>query len=120
MTKMTTKILAWETAPINAMLQWMMLAPVPIPRQIRRQPKQTHDPNQVTPFEPSSIICSAHVINEESKPSQQSSSWFSRWWNKEGPIKATLGEESSFVYDKELKRWVNKKVGVDYRCLVSL
>lgn len=48
------------------------------------------------------------------KPSQQSSGWFSRWWNKEGssgPVKATLGEESSFVYDKELKRWVNKKAG---------
>jgi len=50
------------------------------------------------------------------KSSQQSSSWFSRWWNREGssgPIKATLGEESSFVYDKELKRWVNKKAGVE-------
>ncbi|KAH9997260.1 Sec23-binding domain of Sec16-domain-containing protein [Russula vinacea] len=48
----------------------------------------------------------------EAKPNQQSSSWFSRWWNKEGsngPIKATLGEESSFVYDKDLKRWVNRK-----------
>lgn len=53
------------------------------------------------------------------KPIQQSSSsssWFSRWWNKEGsggPVKATLGEESSFVYDKELKRWVNKKAGAE-------
>jgi len=50
---------------------------------------------------------------EGQKPSQQSSGWFSRWWNREGssgPIKATLGENSSFVYDKELKRWVNKKV----------
>ncbi|KAH9063420.1 Sec23-binding domain of Sec16-domain-containing protein [Lactarius vividus] len=47
---------------------------------------------------------------------QQSSGWFSRWWNKEGsggPVKATLGEESSFVYDKELKRWVNKKAGAE-------
>ncbi|KAI0273647.1 Sec23-binding domain of Sec16-domain-containing protein [Gloeopeniophorella convolvens] len=50
------------------------------------------------------------------RPTQQSSSWFSRWWSKEGsggPVKATLGEESSFVYDAELKRWVNKKAGVD-------
>lgn len=117
MTKMTTKILAWETAPINAKLQLVILAPVPIRRQIRRQLKPTYDPNQVTLPEPSLIICSAHAIVEESKPSQQSSGWFSRWWSKEGPIKATLGEESSFVYDKELKRWVNKKVGVDYRCL---
>jgi hypothetical protein len=60
------------------------------------------------------IIRLAHLIVEESKPSQQSPGWFSRWWKKEGssaPVKATLGEESSFVYDKELKRWVNKKVG---------
>ncbi|KAH8821423.1 Sec23-binding domain of Sec16-domain-containing protein [Xylogone sp. PMI_703] len=27
------------------------------------------------------------------------------------PIKAKLGEESSFVYDPDLKRWVNKKAG---------
>jgi COPII coat assembly protein SEC16 len=61
-----------------------------------------------------SLIRCAHPVVEESKPSQQPASWFSRWWNKEGskgPVKATLGEESSFVYDKELKRWVNKKVG---------
>ena len=62
-----------------------------------------------------SLIRCAHPVVEESKPSQQSTSWLSRWWNKEGskgPVKATLGEESSFVYDKELKRWVNKKVGL--------
>ena len=29
------------------------------------------------------------------------------------PIKAKLGEESSFYYDKELKKWVNKKAGPD-------
>jgi hypothetical protein len=59
------------------------------------------------------IVRSTHLNTEEPKPNQQSSSWFSRWWNKEGssgPVKATLGEESSFVYDKELKRWVNRKV----------
>ncbi|THH16347.1 hypothetical protein EW146_g4280 [Bondarzewia mesenterica] len=35
-------------------------------------------------------------------------SWFSRWWKGgegNGPVKATLGEENSFYYDKELKRW---------------
>ncbi len=62
----------------------------------------------------SSVVHPTHLDIEELKPNQQSSSWFSRWWNKEGssngPVKATLGEESSFVYDKELKRWVNKKV----------
>jgi hypothetical protein len=29
------------------------------------------------------------------------------------PIKAKLGEESSFVYDPDLKRWVNKKAGAE-------
>jgi hypothetical protein len=29
------------------------------------------------------------------------------------PIRAKLGEASSFVYDPELKRWVNKKSGAD-------
>lgn len=29
------------------------------------------------------------------------------------PIKAKLGEESSFVYDPELKRWINKKAGAE-------
>lgn len=48
------------------------------------------------------------------------SGWFGGWFKRssaepaEGkpgkPIKAKLGEESSFVYDNELKRWVNKKV----------
>lgn len=45
--------------------------------------------------------------------------WFGGWFGgkKEqsigpGPIKAKLGEESSFYYDKELKKWVNKKVSV--------
>ncbi|KAK0459755.1 Sec23-binding domain of Sec16-domain-containing protein, partial [Desarmillaria tabescens] len=42
-----------------------------------------------------------------------SGSWFGRWWKRgesSGPVKASLGEETSFYYDKELKRWVNKKV----------
>ncbi|KAG6814357.1 hypothetical protein H0H92_010943 [Tricholoma furcatifolium] len=46
---------------------------------------------------------------------QQQSGWFSRWWKKgdapPGPVKASLGEESAFYYDKDLKRWVNKKAG---------
>lgn len=29
------------------------------------------------------------------------------------PIRAKLGEENSFYYDKELKKWVNKKAGAD-------
>lgn len=42
--------------------------------------------------------------------------WFGGWFgkkdpNQQGPIKAKLGEESTFVYDPDLKRWVNKKAG---------
>ncbi|PKS10738.1 hypothetical protein jhhlp_002495 [Lomentospora prolificans] len=40
---------------------------------------------------------------KEAMPTEQS--------NK--PIRANLGEQSSFVYDPELKRWVNKKAGAE-------
>ncbi|KGO67346.1 COPII coat assembly protein, Sec16 [Penicillium expansum] len=54
------------------------------------------------------------------KDAQQSGKkgWFGGWFGgakKEennsggGPIRAKLGEESSFYYDKDLKKWVNKK-----------
>ncbi|KAL4265213.1 Protein transport protein sec16 [Pleurotus pulmonarius] len=48
----------------------------------------------------------------------QTGSWFSlsRLWKKSdapGPIKANLGEETSFYYDPETKRWVNKKAGAE-------
>ncbi|KAI5289740.1 vesicle coat component [Ascosphaera aggregata] len=46
----------------------------------------------------------------------QKKSWFSGWFGKKNNdehgttvVRAKLGEESSFYYDKELKRWVNKK-----------
>ena len=44
--------------------------------------------------------------------------WLSGWFKKDaaaspGPIKAKLGEENSFYYDPELKKWVNKKAGAD-------
>ncbi|KAF2280495.1 uncharacterized protein EI97DRAFT_430204 [Westerdykella ornata] len=43
--------------------------------------------------------------------------WFGSWFKKDpnaspGPIKAKLGEENSFYYDPDLKKWVNKKAGV--------
>ncbi|KAI2484983.1 COPII coat assembly protein sec16 [Pyrenophora tritici-repentis] len=42
--------------------------------------------------------------------------WLSGWFKKDpnagpGPIKAKLGEENSFYFDPELKKWVNKKGG---------
>ena len=45
--------------------------------------------------------------------------WFGGWFGKKdpnagpGPIKAKLGEESSFYYDPDLKKWINKKGGTD-------
>ncbi|KZF21402.1 hypothetical protein L228DRAFT_262424 [Xylona heveae TC161] len=53
----------------------------------------------------------------DSKP-QEKKGWFGSWFSKGGssnesggPIKAKLGEESSFYYDPDLKKWVNKKAG---------
>ncbi|KAF8522284.1 Sec23-binding domain of Sec16-domain-containing protein [Hysterangium stoloniferum] len=57
------------------------------------------------------------TIGITSESQQQSTSWLGRWWPRASsstspaPIKANLGEETSFYYDKELKRWVNKKAG---------
>ncbi|KAI9864649.1 MAG: vesicle coat component [Trichoglossum hirsutum] len=48
---------------------------------------------------------------------EKKSGWFGGWFGKKdsnalaGPIRAKLGEESSFYYDPEQKRWVNKKAG---------
>ncbi|KAL7421721.1 hypothetical protein Q5752_003492 [Cryptotrichosporon argae] len=47
------------------------------------------------------------------KLEQKPSGWLRGWWGKKegegsGPIRAKLGEESSMVYDPELKRWVVK------------
>lgn len=42
---------------------------------------------------------------------QPKSGWFGGWFKKgesSGPIRAKLGEESSMVYDENLKRWVTK------------
>ncbi|ORY64607.1 hypothetical protein BCR35DRAFT_270464 [Leucosporidium creatinivorum] len=46
----------------------------------------------------------------------QSKSWLGGWFKREaspvnngpGPVKAKLGEETSFVYDADLKKWVMK------------
>ncbi|KAF8212186.1 Sec23-binding domain of Sec16-domain-containing protein [Mycena galopus ATCC 62051] len=58
----------------------------------------------------------------EAKPApaaSSSGSWIGRWWKRSdtpaspGPVKANLGEETSFYFDKDLKRWVNKKGGAE-------
>ncbi|KAJ5822684.1 hypothetical protein N7447_005024 [Penicillium robsamsonii] len=63
----------------------------------------------------------AKAAEEDAKKGAQQSGkkgWFGGWFGgpkKEennsggGPIRAKLGEESSFYYDKDLKKWVNKK-----------
>ncbi|KAJ5972887.1 uncharacterized protein N7479_002805 [Penicillium vulpinum] len=63
----------------------------------------------------------AKAAEEDAKKDAQQSGkkgWFGGWFggakkeeNKSGggPIRAKLGEESSFYYDKDLKKWVNKK-----------
>ncbi|PLB49400.1 hypothetical protein P170DRAFT_436981 [Aspergillus steynii IBT 23096] len=55
------------------------------------------------------------------KPAPAKKSWFGGWFGGKkdeniggqaqgpGPIRAKLGEENSFYYDKDLKKWVNKK-----------
>ncbi|CAL5868566.1 uncharacterized protein PFLUO_LOCUS2793 [Penicillium psychrofluorescens] len=62
------------------------------------------------------------AAEEDAKKAQQQSAkkgWFGGWFGaggkKEadnvggGPIRAKLGEDNSFYYDTELKKWVNKK-----------
>ncbi|KAI9824777.1 MAG: vesicle coat component [Thelocarpon impressellum] len=51
------------------------------------------------------------------KQSGDKKGWFGGWFGKKdpnaapGPIRAKLGEESSFHYDPVLKKWINKKGG---------
>jgi hypothetical protein len=52
---------------------------------------------------------------------QRPSGWLRGWFGKKegegsGPVVAKLGEESSMVYDTDLKRWVVKGVR-DNSCL---
>jgi hypothetical protein len=66
----------------------------------------------------SDLITSSNVVGGE----KSTGSWFGGWFKRGAaeddvssgtpgkPIKAKLGEESSFYYDKDLKKWVNKKV----------
>ena len=76
----------------------------------------------------------AALKKEEAKPQQlpeqkpsAAKSWFSisRLWSgsgeqPSGPIKASLGDESSFYYDKELKKWVNKNVSRAFEMIVAV
>jgi hypothetical protein len=64
----------------------------------------------------------ADAARDKSKGSdKRNSGWLSGWFKKDGadgqqqqgPIRAKLGEENSFYYDENLKKWVNKKAGAD-------
>lgn len=59
-----------------------------------------------------------HITAKKDAQQPAKKGWFGGWFGggkKEadnaggGPIKAKLGEENSFYYDKDLKKWVNKK-----------
>ncbi|KAF2711132.1 hypothetical protein K504DRAFT_375661 [Pleomassaria siparia CBS 279.74] len=57
----------------------------------------------------------AQKDNKDNKDGKKAG-WFGGWFKKDpnaapGPIKAKLGEENSFYYDPDLKKWVNKKAG---------
>ncbi|KAG6866929.1 hypothetical protein C0991_003845 [Blastosporella zonata] len=84
----------------------------------------SHKPQQEVKREPSSGETSSSSSLEPAKsappPAEENkappaSGWLGRWWKKSdaspGPVRASLGEESAFYYDKDLKKWVNKKVG---------
>ncbi|KAI0703606.1 Sec23-binding domain of Sec16-domain-containing protein [Cytidiella melzeri] len=53
----------------------------------------------------------AEKPKEPEKPVTPGGGWLSRLWKRgeSGPIKASLGEENTFYYDAEQKRWINKK-----------
>ncbi|GLB34938.1 putative involved in the initiation of assembly of the COPII coat required for the formation of transport vesicles from the endoplasmic reticulum (ER) and the selection of cargo molecules [Lyophyllum shimeji] len=81
-------------------------------RERREKSSDSSEQNSTSSPEPAKP---AAPPEPENKPAPAAGGWFSRWWKKSdaspGPIKASLGEESSFYYDPDLKRWVNKKAG---------
>ncbi|KAI6099871.1 Sec23-binding domain of Sec16-domain-containing protein [Pisolithus croceorrhizus] len=77
------------------------------------KPVKGHSPSPTPPQEPTVQTEDKSGSSPTTQAAASGSSWFSRFWKRSetpGPVKANLGEETSFYYDKELKRWVNKKV----------
>ncbi|CCM02366.1 uncharacterized protein FIBRA_04461 [Fibroporia radiculosa] len=71
-------------------------------------PAQEISRNEVKPAE---LAQKQESKSAASAASASSGSWLSRIWKREstpGPVKANLGDSTTFYYDKELKRWVNK------------
>ncbi|TFK42566.1 Sec23-binding domain of Sec16-domain-containing protein [Crucibulum laeve] len=90
------------------------------PKKEKREAQQEGEKEKTTPAAVSTPTPSAPARPELKPTSGSSGSWFSlsRLWKRDealtpGPVKASLGEESAFYYDKELKRWVNKKAGAE-------
>jgi hypothetical protein len=98
---------------------------------LSRRPRTTGRRTKLSERLPKKMVCSKIVISlilmlthATAKKDQQGpkKGWFGGWFGgakKEaeqsgsggggGPIRAKLGEDSSFYYDKDLKKWVNKK-----------
>ncbi|KAF2145878.1 uncharacterized protein K452DRAFT_315179 [Aplosporella prunicola CBS 121167] len=61
----------------------------------------------------------ADAAKEKNPPKKGGGSWLGGWFKKSAdtdspkPIRAKLGEENSFYYDPDLKKWVNKKAGAE-------
>jgi hypothetical protein len=90
-----------------------------IPRKLKNRQRQLHPNGLVSELVLAYAIFNFTYAIPDIKPAQAAStssgSWLGRFWKRAesttpGPVKASLGEETSFYYDKELKRWVNKKV----------
>ena len=88
-------------------------SPTPVPESEPTAPaKKDGEDNDLYDYLDDSNAFS-HFIEAEAPTN---GSWFGRWWRRgdstttTGPIKASLGEENAFYYDKEQKRWINRKV----------
>ncbi|QIX01615.1 hypothetical protein AMS68_007132 [Peltaster fructicola] len=70
--------------------------------------------------DPAIVAAAAADAARQGKGHGSRDSWFGGWFGGKkdpnaapGPIKAKLGEESSFYFDKDLNKWVNKKGGAE-------
>ena len=80
-----------------------------------------------------SLTLITHAAQKGSELKPKKSGWLGGWFGSarkdsdlsstqaapNAPIRAKLGEESSFIYDKELKKWVNKKAGSEIHSVAA-
>ncbi|KDQ60805.1 hypothetical protein JAAARDRAFT_190947 [Jaapia argillacea MUCL 33604] len=82
----------------------------------KRSAKPTQDNPKAEPSAPEKKEAKSEGVAKPPLNSSSTGSWLSRWWKHDStpaPVKANLGEETTFYYDAEQKRWVNKKAGGD-------